>query len=165
MRFIVVPLALAAVAAAVVVPVAATGASTPRCHTADLSARLGAVSPGAGQRNANLILTNTSGHTCQTGGYVGLQLTAASGKKLPTSTVRVAGTIKRITLKRGAKAVAPLQWGAIAGTGEPVNGPCEPTPSDLLVIPPNETTQTAAPWNQGPVCEHGQFSVSPLKRS
>jgi hypothetical protein len=163
MRLIAVPLA-AAVAAAVVVPVAATGASTPRCHTADLSARLGPVGAGAGQRNANLILTNHSGHTCQTGGYVGLQLATASGKRIPTSTVRIGGPGKVVTLKPKAAAVAPLQWGVISGGNEPVNGPCEPNPSDLLVIPPNETTQTAAAWKQGPVCQQGRFQVRALQK-
>ncbi len=162
MRF---TISLAAAAALAALPAAASAASPPRCHTADLSAKVGAVSPGAGQRTATLTLTNHSGHTCRTQGYVGLQLASASGKKLPTSTVRTGAKAPVVTLKPDAKAVASLQWGVIAGAGEPVNGPCEPTPTDLLVIPPDERTQTAARWTQGPVCQQGRFVVGPLRKA
>src|SRR6476661_6074903 len=47
---------------------APTGTSTaPQCSTADLSAQLKAGSPGAGQRFATMVLTNTSGRTCTVG--------------------------------------------------------------------------------------------------
>ncbi|HEY8584619.1 MAG TPA: DUF4232 domain-containing protein, partial [Capillimicrobium sp.] len=46
-------------------------AAAPRCHAADLSARVGPAQAGAGQRQATLTLTNTSGHTCRTQGWVG----------------------------------------------------------------------------------------------
>lgn len=154
----------AAVGALAVLPSAAT-ASTPRCHTADVSAKVGSVDAGAGQRNATLTLTNHSGHTCQTAGYVGLQLATPSGGKIPTSTKRTGGSTPTVTLKPGAKAVATIAWTVIATGNEPTDGPCEPSATDLLVIPPNETTQTATAWTQGPVCNHGQFTVGPLKKS
>lgn len=156
-------LVAAAVGALAILPTAAV-AAPPRCHTADLSASVGNVQPGAGQRTGTLTLKNTSGHTCQTEGYVGLQLADAQGDEIPTSTVRTGGRTPVVTLKPGAKAVATLQWGVIAAGNEPVDGPCEPNPTDLLVIAPNETTQTAAPWRQGPVCQRGRFTVGPLKK-
>jgi hypothetical protein len=156
-------LAVAAVGVVAIIPSAAS-AATPQCTTADLSAKLGQVNAGAGQRQAPLILTNHSGHTCRTGGYVGLQLATGSGKKLPTSTKRVGASTPVVTLKPGQQAVSTLSWTVIATGNEPANGPCEGTPSDLLVIPPNQTTQTATPWKQGPVCAHGAFSVTPLKK-
>lgn len=156
-------LAVAAASALALIPSAAS-AATPQCTTADLSAKLGQVNAGAGQRQAPLVLTNHSGHTCQTRGYVGLQLTTASGKKLPTSTARSGGSTALVTLKPGQQATTTLAWTVIASGDEPVDGPCEGTPSDLLVIPPNMTTQTATAWKQGPVCDHGTFSITPLKR-
>jgi hypothetical protein len=153
----------AALGALAVVPSAATAAPL-RCHTADLSAKVGSVDAGAGQRNATLTLTNHSGHTCATAGYVGLQLTTATGAKIPTSTRRAGGSTPTVTLKPGAKAVATLAWTVIASGDEPTDGPCEKTPTDLLVIPPNETTQTATAWTQGPVCAHGRFTVGALKK-
>jgi hypothetical protein len=156
-------LAAATLALLTIVPAAATAA--PRqCTTADLSAKVGQVSAGAGQRNAPLILTNHSGHTCRTAGYVGLQLTTAGGRKVPTSTSRVPGQAPVVTLRPGEKAVSQMQWTVIATGSEPADGPCEPNPSDLLVIPPNQTTQTAAAWKNGPVCGFGRFSITPLKK-
>jgi len=61
--------------------------------------------------------------------------------------------------------VSTLQWTVIATGDEPANGPCEGTPSDLLVIPPNQTTQTATPWRNGPVCDRGTFTITPLKKA
>jgi hypothetical protein len=69
-----------------------------------------------------------------------------------------------VTLKAGAKAVAPIAWTVVATGSEPTDGPCEPAATDLLVIPPNETTQTATAWTQGPVCNHGRFTIGPLKK-
>lgn len=153
----------AAVGALAVLPSAAT-AATPRCHTSDLSARVGNVDAGAGQRNATLTLTNHSGHTCRTAGYVGLQLATPAGTAIRTSTKRTGGATPTVTLKPGATAVSTLAWTVIATGDEPTNGPCEPSATDLLVIPPNEMTQTATAWTQGPVCNHGQFTVGPLKK-
>jgi len=157
-------LTAAALGALAVLPSAAA-AAPPQCRTADLSAKVGNVQPGAGQRVATLSLRNTSGHTCRTGGYVGLQLETSSGRDLPTSTTRVGGPARTVTLRPGQRAVSTLQWTVIATGDEPANGPCEGTPSDLLVIPPNQTTQTATPWRNGPVCDHGTFTITPLKKA
>lgn len=144
---------------------AAASAAPPRCHTADLSARVGAVNAGAGQRMATLTLTNHSGHACRTQGWVGLQLADRRGRAIPTSTVRVGGPAPSVRLKPGQRATASLQWTVIASGSEPVDGPCERTPTDLLVIPPDETAQTAARWTQGPVCARGRFQVGPLRKA
>jgi hypothetical protein len=155
--------AAASLGALALVPGAASAAA-PQCTTADISAKVGAVNAGAGQRQAPLVLTNQSGHTCQTAGYVGLQLETSSGKKLPTSTSRSGGSTPTVTLKPGQQAVTTLAWTVIASGNEPVDGPCEGTPSDLLVIPPNQRTQTATAWKNGPVCGAGKFTITPLKK-
>jgi hypothetical protein len=156
-------LAAATLGALAIIPSAAS-AATPPCATADLSAKVGQVNAGAGQRQAPLILTNHSGHPCQTGGYVGLQLVTATHKPLPTQAARVSGKTPLLTLKPGQQAVSTMSWTVIASGNEPVDGPCEGTPSDLLVISPNQRTQTAAAWKQGPVCDHGKISITPLKK-
>jgi hypothetical protein len=156
-------LAVAGLGALAILPAAAS-AAPQQCTTADLSAKVGQVDAGAGQRQAPLVLTNHSGHTCRTEGYVGLQLATAGGRKLPTSTARSGGTTPLVTLKPGQKAVTQLSWTVVATGSEPVDGPCEGTPSDLLVIPPNQTTQTATAWKNGPVCGFGKFSITPLKK-
>jgi hypothetical protein len=156
-------LAAAALGALAIAPSAAS-AAPPQCATADISAKVGQINAGAGQRQAPLILTNHSGHTCRTGGYVGLQLVTANHKNLPTNAVRVSGQTPTLTLKPGQQAVSTMSWTVIASGNEPVDGPCEGNPSDLLVIPPNQRTQTAAAWKQGPVCGHGKISITPLKK-
>jgi hypothetical protein len=158
------PVASAAALGALALIPATASAAPQQCTTADLSAKVGQVNAGAGQRQAPLMLTNHSGHTCRTAGYVGLQLATASGKKLPTSTARSGGNAPQVTLKPGQQAVTTLGWTVIASGNEPTDGPCEGTPSDLLVIPPNQTTQTATPWKNGPVCGFGKFSITPLKK-
>ncbi|MBX5440393.1 MAG: DUF4232 domain-containing protein [Solirubrobacteraceae bacterium] len=155
-------LATAALGALAVLPSAADAAA-PACRAADLSARVGDVQPGAGQRTATLSLRNTSGHACRLRGYVGLRLETASGAGLPTSTARTGGPARTVTLRPGGRAVATLQWTVIATGDEPADGPCEGTPSDLLVTPPGQRTATAAPWRNGPVCDRGRFTVTPLR--
>jgi hypothetical protein len=156
-------LAAAVLGALASIPSAASAAA-PQCTTADISAKVGQVNAGAGQRQAPLILTNHAGHPCRTGGYVGLQLVTANHKNLPTTAARVSGKTQLLTLRPGQQAVSTMSWTVIASGNEPVDGPCEGNPSDLLVIPPNQRTQTAAAWKQGPVCNHGRISITPLKK-
>ncbi|HEY8582640.1 MAG TPA: DUF4232 domain-containing protein, partial [Capillimicrobium sp.] len=80
----------------------------------------------------------------------------------PTSTDRVGGPSAAVRLRPGQRAAAPLAWTVVATGSEPADGPCERTPTDLLVIPPDETAQTAARWRNGPVCDRGRFEVGPL---
>lgn len=155
-------LILALGAAALVAPSAASAAA-PRCATADLQARVAGVQAGAGQRQANLVLRNISGSTCRTQGWVGLQLADSKGRAIPTSTDRVSGPAPKVRLRPGQRARATLQWTVVATGSEPDDGPCERTPTNLLVIPPDETTQTTARWTQGPVCDRGRFEVGPLR--
>jgi hypothetical protein len=144
-------------------PPAAAAATPPRCTTSMLSARVTAPSPGAGQRQSALVLTNRSRRPCRTQGYVGLQLAGATGHRVPTRVVRTGGPAPVVVLAPGERATASLQWSVMPGGSEPVDGPCEATPTRLLVIPPDGTRQLAARWTQGPVCEHGRFLVSALR--
>jgi hypothetical protein len=134
-----------------------------RCHASELKGRVRMLGAAAGNRYAALILTNTSSAACRTYGFVGLQLTAADGTRLPTSVVRESRPEPRsITLRSGKSAWTRIHWTVASGTGEPAAGPCEPQPSRLLVIPPDERTQLAAKWPSGSVCQHGKIFVTAL---
>lgn len=52
-----------------------------------LTAALGDLDAGAGNRYVTLTLTDKSGKHCRTGGWSGLQLTGAAGK-IPTTVLR-----------------------------------------------------------------------------
>ena len=60
----------------------------------------------------------------------------------PTSVIRERRPDPRsITLRPGGSAWTRMHWTVAAGAGEPAAAPCEPRPSRLLVIPPDERTQ------------------------
>lgn len=145
-------------------PRAVTAAGRPaRCHTGQLSGRVRMLDAAAGNRYAALILTNTSSTPCRTFGFVGLQLTAADGAKLPTSVVRETRPGPRsITVSPGKSAWTRIHWTVASAAGEPAGGQCEPQPSRLLVIPPDERTQLTAKWPSGSVCDRGKFFVTAL---
>jgi uncharacterized protein DUF4232 len=79
MRPIVLGILLIATAAAATTASPAV-AAPPRCHTNELSASLGRVDAGAGQRFTRLTLRNRASHTCRTQGWVGLQLVRDHGQ-------------------------------------------------------------------------------------
>ena len=137
--------------------VSAAGATTvvAQCRTADLSAQLKPGSPGAGQRYATVVLTDTSGHTCTVGGYGGLGLLGSPGQGVPTDLRRVASPAPTtVTLAPGGSVRSLLHWTVIAAADEPAAA-CEPTAATVVVTPPNQATALLRPWTFGPVCSHG----------
>lgn len=151
-----------ALAAAIVPAAAASPAAIPACRTADLSARLGAIGAGAGQRYETLTLTNVSHHTCHTYGYVGMLFLDAHGRGLPTDVVRDhSSRPHRVVLRPGARATAQLHWSVIPSSSDP-RGQCGPAPRRVEVTPPDETTHLIIRWPGGSVCERGQVSVTHL---
>jgi hypothetical protein len=120
-----------------------------------LAAHVAPGQPGAGQRYAELVLTNTSGVTCRVYGYPGMQLVTAGGAHVPTAVERSPGHEELVTLAPGQQASAQLHWTIVPGTAE--GSPCEPTASGLIVTPPDETTALHTSWPDGPVCQHGQI--------
>jgi hypothetical protein len=134
-------------------------ASTPRCLVNHLSASIRQGSPGAGQRYAFITLRNTSKATCETGGYVGLGLTNAKNKRLPSHAIRTEGkSVTAIKLTPGEKATERIQWGVVGGTGK-----CVKSAAHLLVTPPNDYHSFILKWHMGSVCENGRFTEIPLK--
>jgi Protein of unknown function (DUF4232) len=135
-----------------------TGQPPGRCHTSMLSAHIVMGQPGAGQRYAELVLTNTSGSTCRIYGYPGLQLLVVSGAHVTTAVVREPAAEPLAATAPGQQVSSLLHWTIVPGTGE---GPsCEPTASGLIVTPPDETAPLYTSWPGGPVCQHGQIFVT-----
>jgi hypothetical protein len=155
---------LAGALTAIAVPGAA-GAASPRCHTSGLSAKLGRVDAGAGQRFVRLTLRNRSGHTCHTRGWVGMQLVRNHGQSVPTQVVRSRPPSRRVVLAPGQRAVTTLHWTVIPGAGEPQQSACEPTAQHVRVTPPDETTFLRLRWTGGPVCQSGRIDVTPLRHA
>jgi len=140
-----------------------TGPPQP-CRTDQLVAALtGAPAPGAGRAAATLVLTNLSPLPCTLIGYGGISLRRSDGGPIPSSQVRAAGAAPvRQVLAPGRGVRSAVSWATVAdpGVGEPTDGPCEPTPTTLQVIPPNQVPQLAVPWTAGPVCGQGAITQS-----
>jgi hypothetical protein len=139
-----------------------TSTAIPACSTADLSAQIEQGSPGAGQRYAMLVLTNTSHESCHTYGYVGMQLLNRQGGALATDVVRD-HTLKaqRIVLAPGAQTYAQLHWSVVPGTGDS-GAPCFSAPARVEITAPDAYTHVTIRWAGGTVCEHGRIDVQPL---
>jgi hypothetical protein len=147
---------LSSVAALLATGAACAAASGPaagrvlvRCHTADLSARLGFIQGAAGSRFGPLVLTNRSRHACTLFGFIGGQLYGAGGRRLPTRIVRDHSVPERtVTVAPGRRAFAELHWIAIPSGGA---RRC-PRPRSFAVTPPDERTQLRVRWTAGWVC-------------
>lgn len=142
-------------------PAEDTASSVERCHTSMLDAGLRAGHPGAGQRYADLTLTNSSDRACRIHGYPGLQLVGANSAPLPTDVVRnTERAAHTAVLAPGESASATLHWGVVPTGDESTTGPCQPDPQRLRVIPPDETDSLSAEWPFGPVCADGRIRVT-----
>ena len=85
------------------------GSGTPRCHTGDLSLKMGLGDAAAGTYHNNLVFTNKSGHKCTLYGYPGVSwVTGNNGAQVNDPFERNAGTKKTITLSPGGQAHAVL---------------------------------------------------------
>jgi hypothetical protein len=134
----------------------------PWCATDALSVSLTPLSPGAGNRYAALILTNTSDTACRTQGWPGLQLVTADGDTIPTTTVRDdSADAAQLTVQPGDSVHARLHWTVVPGGEDPADG-CGPEPASLRVIPPDEESAASAEWEMGEVCGGGRIEALPL---
>jgi hypothetical protein len=115
----------------------------------------------AGNRYAELVVTNTGSAPCTLYGYGGLQLIGPDDKPLPTTTRRDEPPKPTLVLLApGGHAAKLLHWGVVPTGNEPPDKPCQPTPAKLSVIPPDETRPFILPWDLGPVCAAGTFHDS-----
>lgn len=102
--------ALAVVAAGALIAPAATAASTPACGNADLTASYRHSDDGAGHRFGWIVLTNTSGHACHTGGFGGVSYVGdGNGTQIGAAAVRRdRAAVKTHVVKPGARLRSPI---------------------------------------------------------
>lgn len=134
-------------------PVTQSGAAAPRCHTSELRASIGRPSPGAGQRNFPIVLTNTADRTCTVRGYPGAAFVDASGKQLGPDPKRSPDTPTTVTLAPGRSA-----WAGLSFASPEISGARTALPAALLVTPPDERDPLKVPWTAGEVPVAGNES-------
>ncbi|MEU9332069.1 DUF4232 domain-containing protein [Streptomyces sp. NPDC048290] len=163
-RRLAIPIALTTVSAVALTGLAAApslAASRPGwADTDSLTVRVHALSPGAGQRYAAVILTNKTDTSVRTQGYVGLQLLNAHGGKVTTQVVRDPGSTPQLTLKPGQSVYTVLHWTVVPATGEPTKA--EKNPTRLEVTPPDSYRHLTTAWTLGEVLQHGRIDITPL---
>jgi hypothetical protein len=94
---------LAVVAGGLLAPAPAT-AAVPACGDADLTAAFHHSDAGMGHAYGWLVLRNTSGHACQTGGYGGVSYVGdGNGTQIGAAAVRVAGRVSTYLLEPGQR--------------------------------------------------------------
>lgn len=128
-------------------------ASSTRCHTSDLRASIGRPSPGAGQRNFPIVLTNTADRTCTVRGYPGAAFVDASGQQLGPDPKRSPDTPGTVTLAPGRSA-----WAGLTFASPEISGARTATPDALLVTPPDERDALKVAWTAGEVPVAGNAS-------
>ncbi|WP_198042868.1 MULTISPECIES: DUF4232 domain-containing protein [Actinoalloteichus] len=132
-----------------------------RCHAGGLSGSLESLDSAAGNRYANLILTNDGDEPCAIYGYGGLELVDTDGTALPTQLERVADPAPTLVeLAPGEHATKLLHWGVVPGEEEEPEGDCGTEPTSIRVIPPDETDSLNVDWELGPVCQDGRIDGS-----
>ncbi|MDO0909613.1 DUF4232 domain-containing protein [Streptomyces sp. DT2A-34] len=134
-------------------PATEPAASTTRCHTSELRASIGRPSPGAGQRNFPIVLTNTADRTCTVRGYPGAAFVDASGKQLGPDPKRSPDTPTTVTLAPGRSA-----WAGLSFASPEISGARTATPEALLVTPPDERDSIEVAWTAGEVPVAGNES-------
>ncbi|MFD4644626.1 DUF4232 domain-containing protein [Lentzea sp. NPDC058436] len=138
----------------------AAPAGVQRCGPDALKGEITPTDAGAGNRYGKFVVTNSGSAPCTLNGYSGFQLENGSGA-VPTKLERKADPgPAALTLAPGGKASANLHWSVVPAGSEPVEGTCQPEPSKVAAIPPNETVPLSVPWTLGPVCSGGRIEIS-----
>lgn len=134
-------------------PVTQSGAAAPRCHSSELRASIGRPSPGAGQRNFPIVLTNTADRTCTLRGYPGAAFVDASGGQLGPDPERSPDTPETVTLTPGRSG-----WAGLSFASPEISGARTARPVALLVTPPDERDPLRVTWTAGEVPVAGNES-------
>jgi hypothetical protein len=132
----------------------AAPAASSRCHTSDLKAAIGPNSPGAGQENFSIVLTNTSQRTCTVFGFPGVGFLNSAGQQVSVDPERTSAEKSVVKLAPGRSAWAPMTF---ANPG--ITGVTTVTPASVLVTPPDEKAALKVAWSGGPVTNTGKASV------
>ena len=143
---------------------AGTGSTSSACTAAKLSLSFLGSQGAAGHGVLGFALRNTSGSTCHTYGYPGVQFLSSGGQALPThpthSTTDLMGTTKleRLTVSPGATVSFRLTVSHVA------NSPSAcVTAAAVQVIPPDDTSSLKVTVTGGADECNGDVGVSPLQ--
>lgn len=138
-------------------------ASAPisRCHTKDLSARVGtAVTNANAGSTVTLVYTNISGHTCTMDGYGGVDLHGPADPNGASFSLRRDPDVqgrdddklpkpKLVTLAAGGTAHTVITFGRYEPGDVGSMGSTKWVPTQIVSTPPNETTSLTTPWPTG----------------
>jgi len=124
-----------------------------RCRTAGLSASVGRLDPGAGQKNFPVVLTNDSDRVCTLRGYPGAAFVDAAGKQLGPDPKRSEATPTTVELAPGDSA-----WAGLSFANPEISEAETATPAALLVTPPDEREPLKVAWDKGEVPVGGNES-------
>lgn len=95
---------LALAAGGLITALPATASGTPSCTNSDLSASYRHSDDGAGHRFGFIVLRNTSGHRCHTGGYGGVSYVGdGNGTQIGAPAVRLPGKVATYVLEPGQR--------------------------------------------------------------
>ena len=121
-----------------------TGAGTPRCTAAGLSATLGQGDAAAGSVTRPLVFTNTGSHACELRGFPGVSYVAGDdGHQVGPAAQETGERAAEVVLRPGGQAVALVQFVQVANFDAAV---CRPTPvRGLRVYPPGDTASLFVP--------------------
>jgi hypothetical protein len=148
---------------------ASTAPSTPQCLSSDFTLTVTAqtaASDGSGGSADQLliVLTNTSGHSCTTHGYPGLEL-ETQGSQLQTTTVtRIDKSDVQMLTVAANEAISTTATYTALASGASAGPDCGAPSYYLAVIPPNQQTQIVQPITGSPitVCGGGELDTTPL---
>ncbi|WP_151483940.1 DUF4232 domain-containing protein [Streptomyces albicerus] len=129
-----------------VTPPASSSAAPTRCTRDQLGLSLGRISPGAGNRYAPLVFTNTGSSPCSLQGYPGVTLLDSSGHRIGEPAKRQGPDSPSVTLKPGSSAHASLHTVAQGVTDKPCRRPAE----QVQAYPPGSTWALRAPAHSKP---------------
>jgi hypothetical protein len=88
---------------------ASAGGATPACGNADLTASYHHSDAGMGHTYGFIVLRNTSGHACHTGGYGGVSYVGdGNGTQIGAPAVRQPGHVSTYVLRPGQRLRSPL---------------------------------------------------------
>ncbi|HEX4252185.1 MAG TPA: DUF4232 domain-containing protein [Pseudonocardia sp.] len=125
-------------------------AKPARCHTSQLSAKLGPRSGNSDQTTLALIYTNTSSQACLLHGVPGVDLHGPNDPNGPVySLYRKDTSAPGVTLRPGASASARLTVLSDSPGSVGSFGSKNWVPTQLITTPPGETTTLSVAWPAG----------------
>jgi len=141
------------------------GADLPRCHTSQVTARVGRGFVAAGNALGVYVLQNTSATTCRLFGYPGLQMLDSNHRPVPTTVMRggaymfPAQAPSRVIVPPGGVASFSVGYREVASGEEPPSVQCMPF-SYVEITPPDER-QPLLLSSGGAPCGH-RAMISPV---